>query len=153
CAADVIRRAADVPARWFRRRDLRPRARSSRRAFTDPSPGAFGLRARRGLPVTQAGSARSFAMRLREIIGRGTARARVVPRRQRRLDIERLEDRAVPSTRVEQGPGPIVGGLVEGLSTVTGAVEAIATDPHNADVVFVGAVNGGVWKTTNATAA
>jgi hypothetical protein len=68
--------------------------------------------------------------------------------------VDRLEDRTVPSSNwVEQGPGPITGGLVEGLPTTAGAVEAIATDPHNADLVYVGAVNGGVWRTTNATAA
>src|SRR3954453_20283897 len=68
--------------------------------------------------------------------------------------VERLEDRDVPSTAwVEQGPGPITGGLLEGLPTSAGGVQAIVTDPHNADVVYVGAVNGGVWKTTNATAA
>src|SRR5262245_33600155 len=78
------------------------------------------------------------------------------PRRrvQTRLQVERLEDRLTPSTTwVEQGPGPILGGLIEGVSSVTGAVEAIATDPNNADIVYVGAVNGGVWKSTNATAA
>jgi hypothetical protein len=68
--------------------------------------------------------------------------------------VDRLEDRTVPSsTWVEQGPGPITGGLVEGLPTTAGAVEAIATDPHNADLVYAGAVNGGVWKTTDARAA
>lgn len=73
---------------------------------------------------------------------------------QRRPQLERLEDRLTPSsTWVEQGPGPILGGSVVGLSLVTGAVEAIATDPSNADIVYAGAVNGGVWKTTNATAA
>jgi hypothetical protein len=67
--------------------------------------------------------------------------------------LERLEERLTPSTTwVEQGPGPILGGLVEGVSTVTGAVEAIATDPNNANMVYAGTVNGGVWKTTNATA-
>jgi hypothetical protein len=68
--------------------------------------------------------------------------------------LERLEDRLTPSTTwVEQGPGPILGGLVEGVSTTTGAVEAIATDPTNANIVYAGTVNGGVWKTSNATAA
>jgi photosystem II stability/assembly factor-like uncharacterized protein len=33
---------------------------------------------------------------------------------------------------------------------VTGAIQAIAVDPHNANTVYVGAVNGGVWKTTQA---
>jgi hypothetical protein len=74
--------------------------------------------------------------------------------RQVRPRVEQLEDRLVPSTTwVEQGPGPITGGLLEGLSTSAGAVQAIVTDPTNANNVYVGAVNGGVWKTTNATAA
>ena len=34
-----------------------------------------------------------------------------------------------------------------------GAIEAIAADPTNADRVFVASVGGGVWETTNATAA
>ena len=92
-------------------------------------------------------------MRLQEMFARRSDRASVTHRRARRPWLERLESRIVLSTWIEQGPGPILGGLVEGLPTVTGAVEAIAADPHNADVVFVGAVNGGVWKTTNATAA
>jgi hypothetical protein len=72
-----------------------------------------------------------------------------------RLLVERLEDRLTPSTTwVEQGPGPILGGLTEGMpgNPVSGAVEAIAVHPTNPDIVYVGAVNGGVWKTTNATA-
>jgi hypothetical protein len=73
-----------------------------------------------------------------------------------RLQVEPLEDRLTPSTTwVEQGPGPIVGGATQGIpdSPVAGAIEAIAVDPTNADVVYAGSVNGGVWKTTNATAA
>jgi hypothetical protein len=56
---------------------------------------------------------------------------------------------------VEQGPGPILDGGDEGLpgNPVAGAINAIVADPSNADVVFVGTVNGGVWKTENATAA
>jgi hypothetical protein len=87
------------------------------------------------------------------MLGRRLAREAAVRRRSRRPFLERLEDRTVLSTWVEQGPGPILGALVEGVSTVTGAVEALVTDPHHADIVFAGTVNGGVWKTTNATAA
>jgi hypothetical protein len=71
--------------------------------------------------------------------------------------VELLEDRCLLSAKwVEQGPGPILGSaLSEGMpgSPVTGAVEALAPDPTNPDVLYAGAVNGGVWKTTNATAA
>src|SRR6266481_4415711 len=58
---------------------------------------------------------------------------------------------------VEQGPGPIFNvNIVEGLpgpNPAAGAINAIAADPTTADIVFVGTVNGGVWKTANATAA
>jgi hypothetical protein len=58
-------------------------------------------------------------------------------------------------TWVEQGPGPIINGQDVGLTNpknpVSGAINAIA--PVDADTVYVGAVNGGVWKTINATAA
>src|SRR6266496_1656302 len=35
----------------------------------------------------------------------------------------------------------------------SGAVNAVAVDPSNADRLFVGTVSGGIWRTTNATAA
>jgi hypothetical protein len=57
---------------------------------------------------------------------------------------------------VEQGPGPILNGGEEGLAgpnAVAGAVNAIVADPNSADILYIGAVSGGVWKTTNATAA
>lgn len=58
---------------------------------------------------------------------------------------------------VEQGPGPILNGAntegMPGPNPVAGAINAIVPDPTSADIVFVGTVNGGVWKTSNATAA
>ncbi|HLM22843.1 MAG TPA: hypothetical protein VK390_15130, partial [Propionibacteriaceae bacterium] len=36
---------------------------------------------------------------------------------------------------------------------VVGAVKAVAPHPFNSDLVYVGTVNGGVWRTTNATSA
>src|ERR1700731_223740 len=58
---------------------------------------------------------------------------------------------------VEQGPGPILNGAntegMPGPNPVAGAINAIAPSPSSADTVFVGTVNGGVWKTSNATAA
>jgi autotransporter-associated beta strand protein len=60
------------------------------------------------------------------------------------------------TTFISQGPGPAVGdrntvgsGDNPPNGTVSGAIEAIATDPSNANVIYVGSVNGGVWKTTN----
>jgi hypothetical protein len=58
---------------------------------------------------------------------------------------------------VEQGPGPILNAAnVQGLpgpNPAAGAINAIVADPMTADIVFVGTVNGGVWRTSNATAA
>jgi hypothetical protein len=53
------------------------------------------------------------------------------------------------------GPGPSQGGQVEGIANreVVGAVNAIAAHPTNPDIVYVGAVNGGIWRSSNATAA
>jgi photosystem II stability/assembly factor-like uncharacterized protein len=62
----------------------------------------------------------------------------------------------IPGTWVPQGPGPTLNGEVEhipGDNPVIGAVKAIVADPNHADIIYIGAVNGGVWKTTNATAA
>src|SRR5262249_17091484 len=80
------------------------------------------------------------------------------PRRLHRrvLLVERLEDRYVPSAWLEQGPGIITGGLTElpaQNNASTGAVEAIAVEPTNANIAYAGTVNGGVWRTDNATAA
>ena len=60
------------------------------------------------------------------------------------------------STWTEQGPGPILNGsntVLPNMSPVAGAINAIVPSPTSADVVFVGTVSGGVWKTSNATAA
>lgn len=70
--------------------------------------------------------------------------------------LERLEGRLVmSSTWVQQGPGPIIfGGSVipDDENPVAGAVEAIAvqTSDPTGNTVYVGTVNGGVWKTTDA---
>jgi hypothetical protein len=60
---------------------------------------------------------------------------------------------ALAAPWAEQGPGPILNGQDEGIpnNPVAGAINAIV--PITADTVFVGTVNGGVWKTSNATAA
>ena len=83
----------------------------------------------------------------------------------RRIFFEPLEDRrllAITLTGVpnwiEQGPGPALHGSAlvreNGVAVpgpAAGAIEAIAPHPANPDIVFVAAVNGGVWRTTNAT--
>ena len=56
---------------------------------------------------------------------------------------------------VEQGPAPLTGSHNVSDNgqgrAVTGAIEAIAADPSDPDVVYVASVSGGVWKTENAT--
>ena len=52
---------------------------------------------------------------------------------------------------ISQGPGPIHGGQVTGIENkpVTGAVQAIVTVPGSANTLYIGSVNGGVWKTVD----
>ena len=69
--------------------------------------------------------------------------------------IQLLEDRTVPAW-VSQGPGQIqgVGGVgITPNNAAIGAIQAVAVDPVNADRMFVAAVNGGIWRTLNATSA
>lgn len=55
---------------------------------------------------------------------------------------------------VPQGPAPNTLGQVENIPDrpVVGAVNAVTPHPTNADILFIGAVNGGIWRTTNAMA-
>lgn len=58
-------------------------------------------------------------------------------------------------TWVTLGPAPAHLGQVEGIVNrpVTGAVNAVVAHPTNPDILYVAAVNGGIWRTSNATAA
>jgi photosystem II stability/assembly factor-like uncharacterized protein len=60
-----------------------------------------------------------------------------------------------PLVWVLQGPHPSTRGQVEGIvdKEVVGAVKAVAVHPSNPDVVYIGAVNGGIWRTDNAMGA
>src|SRR6476659_5042680 len=87
---------------------------------------------------------------------------RNVARKPFRPALENLEDRSVPAISVtgvpnwvERGPGPLLNGQVEGVigAPVSGAIQTIAADPTDASTIFVGSVNGGIWRTTNASAA
>jgi hypothetical protein len=83
-----------------------------------------------------------------------------------RLLLEALEDRTLPTVSFvgapnwfEQGPGPHINegssGITnapQGNNPASGAIEAVAVDPSDANHVFVGTVDGGVWGTSNATA-
>lgn len=52
------------------------------------------------------------------------------------------------------GPGPILDGQVEGITDAptVGAIHGIAPHPKDPNILYVASVNGGVWKTSNATA-
>jgi hypothetical protein len=56
---------------------------------------------------------------------------------------------------VQQGPAPINEGQTEGptLLPVSGAIHTVVAHPTNPNILWIGAVNGGIWKTTNALAA
>src|SRR3954463_9824927 len=58
-------------------------------------------------------------------------------------------------TWIEMGPAISRSGQVEGMSgqsnPVYGAVNVVAVHPTNANILLIGAVNGGVWRSTNAT--
>src|SRR5207302_862160 len=57
---------------------------------------------------------------------------------------------AGPPTWMEQGPREI--GIPFPFSMPTGAINAIAPSPTDPNVLYVGTVNGGIWKATNAAA-
>ncbi|NBV21572.1 MAG: hypothetical protein EBS05_06565 [Proteobacteria bacterium] len=54
---------------------------------------------------------------------------------------------------VPQGSAPTRNGQVEGIlnGEVNGCIQAIAAHPSNPSILFIGAVNGGIWRTLNAT--
>ena len=59
---------------------------------------------------------------------------------------------------IAQGAAPAINGQVENVNPsnedqVIGAIHTVLADPNDADILWAGAVNGGVWQTTNATAA
>jgi len=55
-----------------------------------------------------------------------------------------------------QGPGPTRNGQAENIvpnNEVVGAIQTAAPHPTDPNILYAGAVNGGIWKTGNATAA
>ena len=47
------------------------------------------------------------------------------------------------------GPGPLTGGQIAGAGNVSGRVAGIAADPTNANIIYMAAAGGGVWKTSD----
>jgi hypothetical protein len=74
----------------------------------------------------------------------------------RRLSYEPLEARQLLATFEAMGPAAVIHGGTEKVSPdneVSGAIHTVVTHPTNANVMYVGSVNGGIWRTNNATAA
>ncbi len=61
----------------------------------------------------------------------------------------------VGGTWFNDGPRPAHNGQVENIPNrpVTGAIEALAPHPSNPDILYAASVGGGIWRTSNATAA
>jgi hypothetical protein len=75
-------------------------------------------------------------------------------RNTKRLTCEVLEERRVLTTWIPSGPSPIINGGTENVNPnneVSGAVHSVVTHPTDADTIYIGTTNGGIWKTTNAT--
>lgn len=85
-------------------------------------------------------------------------------RKERKLSVEKLEDRVVPAVTVELqgqptntwtsiGPAPLLSlsgsSPIRENNVVSGAINDVAIDPTNSDIAYAATVNGGVWKTTN----
>jgi hypothetical protein len=56
---------------------------------------------------------------------------------------------------IAQGPNPIRNGQVENITNfeVVGAIHTVAPHPTDANILYVGGVNSGIWRTGNAKAA
>jgi photosystem II stability/assembly factor-like uncharacterized protein len=50
------------------------------------------------------------------------------------------------------GPAPTVNGLTDYLDAASGRVVGLAADPSDANIAFLAAAGGGIWKTTDAGA-
>src|SRR5262245_4101708 len=65
-------------------------------------------------------------------------------------------DVVIGGTWRAQGPGPIQNGQVENVNPnneVVGEINHVLAHPTDANILYVSAINGGIWKTNNATAA
>jgi hypothetical protein len=86
--------------------------------------------------------------------GMRPARRRAI--RRVRPQLEQLEARlALSAVWTPQGPGPLLQGQPLGLDPQgnpdVGAVNALAPDPHNVNILYAATASGGIWMTTDAT--
>lgn len=57
---------------------------------------------------------------------------------------------------IPQGPAPNTNGQIENVSPdneVSGAVHVVVAHPTDADILYLGGTNGGIWRTSDATSA
>jgi hypothetical protein len=69
----------------------------------------------------------------------------------------RAENDLISLSWVSQGPAPMRNGQAtleptSNMNPVTGAINSVAPHPTNANILYAGTVNGGVWVTNNALA-
>src|SRR5262245_56462610 len=59
---------------------------------------------------------------------------------------------AVGPAWIAQGPSPTLGGQVENIfpDEVAGAIQTVAAHPTDPNTLYIGAINGGIWRTHNA---
>ena len=105
---------------------------------------------------------------LRRLAGKGKKSEHSNPARRHRkprgLRMEQFEERTLMSISdwVPQGPAPIYDGETTNVgpiyattgtygNQVIGAIKAVVADPQDEKTLFVGTVNGGIWKTRNGT--
>ncbi|NUN97559.1 MAG: hypothetical protein HUU16_15455, partial [Candidatus Omnitrophica bacterium] len=65
-------------------------------------------------------------------------------------------EKGVNQGAISQGPGPLKNGQTENCppnNAVCGAVHVVRPHPTNANILYIAAANGGVWRSDNATAA
>jgi Big-like domain-containing protein len=72
------------------------------------------------------------------------------------ITVTTVVSRTVGGTWTAQGPGPTLNGQAENVSPndeVVGAIHTVAAHPTDSNILYVGGVNSGIWRTSNATAA
>jgi subtilisin-like proprotein convertase family protein len=101
---------------------------------------------------TSIGLALSAAVIL-SMTAAAVAQTSTPPKKVRRLEPVTQSLPVIGGSWSAQGPGPILFGQVEGITNgpVAGAINSLVTHPTDANTIWVASVNGGVWKTTNAT--
>lgn len=75
------------------------------------------------------------------------------------LSLEGIHYMTVNTAWTAEGPVSSADGQVENLGdtdeddNVAGAIHTVLAHPDDADILYIGATNGGIWKTENATSA